>query len=163
MAGTAVREDIETLLVRARLLGADLEVNGSQVMVSAPDPLPDELMRQLRARKAAVLSCLAIPEERWPVVEWARWLVEHHLQDEAKVVFKEAPLRTATLQLSEVGRYATERLGSLSLLCSWEGAGGDDLKPGWRGEQIDRICAALAALQEALGPFGIADPGGKRQ
>ena len=158
-----MRKNIESLMVRARLLGAEFQVDGTRVSISAPKPLPTDLMRELRARKAAVLSYLALPEEYRSVVRWASWLVEYEPQEEATVSFQEAPLRTVTFRLSEVGRYVTERLGSLSLLCICETASAEDLKPGWRVERMTELCGALAALQESLAPFGLADHEGSQQ
>ena len=147
--------NVETLVAQAEALGASFAVDGRRVRVSAPDPLPANLMAELKSRKAAVMSYLVLPDEFRATVRWARWLVEHQPEDRATIYFYEAPLRPVTLKISDVGRYVTRRLGSLSQLSSWEAVGSKDRRPGWRQERIGEICGGLKALKQALEPLGV--------
>ena len=152
-----MKPDIETLVRRAESLGATFRVSGNRVKVSAPEPLPADLMAELKARKAAVLSHLVLPEEFHPAVHWATWLAEHILEDQATVKFNEAPSREVALRLSDVGRYLSEVLGRLSLMRSWEGWGGEEMEPGRRFERMRELCCGLEALRKALKPLGLAE------
>ena len=154
--------DAVELLKEAEKVGLVVRTDGTKLVVSGPRSA-EAVAEQLFAHKAALLSYLELPEEWRPVVRWASWLVEHEPQDEARITFQEAPMRTVTLRLSEVGRYLTERLASLSMLWSWGAAGPKDVKPGWRAEQIKDICSAIAALREAVSPYGLADHEGHNQ
>ena len=151
-----MRPEIETLVGRAQSLGATFHVEGTKVKVSAPEPLPTELMSELRVRKAALVSFLALPEVFRPTVRWATWMVEQILEDEATVRFSETALRSVALRLSDVGRYLSEVLGRLSLLRSCEGSG---VEPGWRIARMRELCDGLDALREALRPLGLAELG----
>lgn len=150
-----MRPEIETLIGRAESFGATFRVDGKTIKVSAPEPLPADLMEALRARKAAVLSFLALPEEFRTTVRWGAWMAEHTPANEAAVRFNETPLRPVTLRLSNVGRYLSELLGRLSLLRSWEGSNVNDVAPGWRIERMRELCGTIEDLRKALGPFGL--------
>jgi hypothetical protein len=114
-------------------------------------------MERLRAKKAAILSLYALPEEARPLVTWAVWLAERVPSDDVEIRFHETPQRPIRLSLSQVGGYVARVLGSLSLLQAWEAAAAPDRSPGWRPERIHDLCTALTALREALRPLGLAD------
>lgn len=151
----------EVLIFRVVSLGARLEARGASLHVEAPRPLPDELMEALRQHKAEVLSLLALPEEARPLVAWAAWLAERVPGDDAEIRFRETPQRSVRLRLSELGRYITSLLADLTRLQSWEAATAPDTwpesAPGWRRQQIEELCSALASLREALRPLGLAE------
>ena len=52
--------DAEGLLKKARSMGAEFRFDGDVVLVSAPRPLPDELMAELRKHKTDVRALLAV-------------------------------------------------------------------------------------------------------
>ena len=163
MGKRAVNSDVEQLVVTARCLGATFRLDASRVKVSAPEPLPDELVAKLKAKKAAIGSYLALPEEHRPVARWAAWVAEHVPAEEVTIEYYESPLKLITLKLSESSRYVSGVLGRLSLLQTWEAAGASDLRPGWRAERIDELCGSLLALREALRPLGLAEIGANQE
>ena len=68
---------VERLLEAASERGATFELEGGQVVVVAPNPLPSDLMIQLRARRTEITSHLGLqPEQQdfmpWVLQEWRR-------------------------------------------------------------------------------------------
>ena len=64
---------IDGIVRRARALGAEFSLTGDRVTVSAPTPLPSNLMRTLRQRKSDVLAYLRENDfEPWALREWRR-------------------------------------------------------------------------------------------
>lgn len=148
------------LVRKARALGATLSTDGDRLELDVPVDFPDDLVEELRAHKASILSFLVLPEEVRPVVAWAAWLVERIPGDEVEIQFQETPHRAVRLKLSELGRYLTQLLRALALLQSWAAASSADTwpdQPGWRQQQIDELCGTLANLREALRPLGLAE------
>ena len=147
--------DAVELLIQARTAGLKVHAEGTMLVVHGPRSA-GSLARRILAHKADVLSVLALPEEFRPLVNWAAWLAERVPAEDIEIRFHETPLRPVSVRLSDLGRYVTELLGSLSLLQSWEAADSPDMKPGWRKERINELCATLEALRQALHPFGLA-------
>jgi hypothetical protein len=149
----------ETLIRQAEKCGARLWAEGSRLELDIPDTFPHSLLEQLREYKAEVLSWLVLPEDAWPLIDWACWLVESIPSEEVIVKFQETPLRPVSLRLVDVGGYVSRCLGYLGALQSAETAVAPDLRSGWRRERIEELCNRLIALREALRPLGLAEIG----
>ncbi len=136
------------MLAAVRALGGDVKLtDNGRLKVVAPAPLPNELIRQLRAAKADLLTLLSSPkrqteprdswpdgeEERAAIVEYdtgARGVLQTSAQPYDSAL---AALRSRSPQLVEADRWQQAVRDAESFLAKW-GAQAEAL--GWTAQEL---------------------------
>ena len=139
------------LLNKARSLGADFQVlESGGIKVQAASPLPKELMRELRDKKAAVAALLTAPggKDTEELLSWSAQAAEFGLGLPEPVQSMEAPLRPYTT--AEVGRYCHDQLKVMFMARSNRVTGGwGRFTPEWWIDMETRSLETLAAVKAA--------------
>lgn len=141
---------VQELLSKAESLGARFTLSGNKVEVEAPEPLPPELMAELRQHKADIVTALQFRvrsiAEDGDLLTWARNLAQREVVLTSPVHFYES--RLFPVWVTNVGAYTARHLATIAFERS--GPRFNIYNDDWYSARAREAIAMLRALQAVM-------------